>query len=199
MILPKGPKAVPYKDPKALSAKRALRRTEIRANERAWYQRNAERLREKRRLKRLADRQNSPPKPPPDLEKRRAKMRAKGAKRRKNPVYQAKANARSKGWRDGNPDRMRANNKAAKLRSVAEQELLAGRPRPQTCDICGRSDRIIHFDHDHQRGHFRGWICSQDNMALGLVRDDVGLLRKMIAYLERHKTNTSPQLALPGV
>jgi hypothetical protein len=36
-------------------------------------------------------------------------------------------------------------------------------------------------------------------MALGLVKDDVGVLRKMIAYLERHKENTSPQLALPGV
>lgn len=187
---------MPWKDPNVRRAKRAVRRAEIRSNERAWYQLNAERLRVKRRAKRVADRENAPAKPPPDLEKRRDKLRAKWRKRRANPVYQIKANSRSKAWREGNPDKMRINNKAARLRAVAEREILAGRQRPLVCDICGKSGRTIHFDHDHQRGHFRGWICSQDNMALGLVRDDVDLLRKLIAYLERHKTNNSPQLTL---
>jgi hypothetical protein len=190
---------MPWKDPNDRRAKRATRRAEIRGNERAWYQLNAERLRTKRRAQAAAKRKDRPPKPPPDLEKRREKMRAKGRKQRQNPAYRVKASLRSKEWRVGNPEKMRTNNKAAKLRAVAEQEILAGRERPAVCDICGRSDRIINFDHDHQRGHFRGWICNQDNMALGLVKDDVGVLRKMIAYLERHRTNTSPQLALPGV
>jgi len=190
---------MPWKDPNDRRAKRAVRRAEIRANERAWYRLNSERLLEKRRVKAAEARKNRPTKPPPDIEKRREKIRAKGRKRRLNPAYQAKANSRSKAWREGNPDKMRVNNKAAKRRVVAEQEILAGRQRPTVCDICGKSGRTIHFDHDHQRGHFRGWICSQDNMALGLVQDDVGVLRKMIAYLERHKANTSPQLGLPGV
>lgn len=194
---------MPWKDPNVRRAKRAARRTEIRANERAWYQVNAERLRIKRKEQAAEKRKNRPPKPPPDLEKRRARLlekgREKGLKRRKNPVYQAQANARSKAWREVNPDETRTHNKAARGRAFAEKELLAGRPRPLVCDICGKSGRTIHFDHDHQRGHFRGWICSQDNMALGLVGDDVAVLRKMISYLERHKQNTSPQLTLPGV
>jgi hypothetical protein len=188
-----------WKDPNVRRAKRAARRAEIRANERAWYQLNQERVRAKRRAKRAADRENAPPKPPPDLEKRREKMRAKGRKRLQSPTYRAQANLRSKEWRVENPAKTRTNNKAAKLRAVAEQEILAGRTRPLVCDICGKSGRIIHYDHDHQRGHFRGWICSQDNMALGLVGDDVAVLRKMIAYLERHRENTSPQLGLPGL
>jgi hypothetical protein len=190
---------MPWKDPNVRRAKRAARRAEIRGNERAWYQLNAERLRAKRRAQAAERRKDRPPKPPPDLEKRREKIRAKGRKQRQNPAYRAKANVRSMEWRVENPDKMRTNNKAAKLRAVAEQEILAGRGRPAVCDICGKAGRTINFDHDHQRGHFRGWICNQDNMALGLVKDDVGVLRKMIAYLERHKENTSPQLALPGV
>jgi hypothetical protein len=194
---------MPWKDPNARRAKRAVRRTEIRANERAWYQQNREKVLTKRRAKRALDSALRPAKPAPDLEKSRAillmKGREKGQRRRKNPVYQGKANVRSKTWREANPDKTRTNNKAAKRRAFAEKELLAGRPRPLVCDICGRSDRVIHFDHDHGRGHFRGWICGQDNMALGLVRDDVAVLRKMIAYLERHKDNASAQFALPGI
>jgi predicted Zn-dependent protease len=194
---------MPWKDPNARRAKRAVRRTEIRANERAWYQQNRDKVLTKRRAKRALDRAQRPAKPTPDPEERRARLlekgREKGRKQRKNPVYQAKTNARSKAWREVNPDKARTNNKGAKRRAFAEKELLAGRPRPLVCDICGRSDRVIHFDHDHGRGHFRGWICGQDNMALGLVRDDVAVLRKMIAYLERHKDNASAQFALPGI
>jgi hypothetical protein len=118
------------------------------------------------------------------------------AQRAKNGVVIA---ARTNAWKDANPMRVKELAKAAKQRARANQDVLAGRPRPTVCDICGRSDRIINFDHDHQRGHFRGWICNQDNMALGLIGDDVATLRKMIAYLERHRENTAPQLALPGV
>ena len=188
---------MPWKDPNERRAKRAVRRVEIRANERAWYQQNREKVAAKRRAKRDMERAERPTKPPPDLEKRRAKVLEKGRKRLKNPVYQVENRARSKAWREVNSEKTRANNKVSKGRAFAEKELLAGRPRPLVCDICGRSGRVIHFDHDHERGHFRGWICGQDNMALGLVRDDVSLLRKMIAYLERHKNNTSTQLTLP--
>ena len=86
-------------------------------------------------------------------------------------------------------------------RTIARREVLAGRPRPEICDICGGKDgkRPIMFDHCHQHGHFRGWICWRCNIVFGHVGDSVDLLRKMIVYLERHKTNTSPQLGLPGV
>jgi hypothetical protein len=79
------------------------------------------------------------------------------------------------------------------------QEILAGRSKPDCCDVCGATGRRIDWDHSHQRGHFRGWLCNRCNAALGMVNDDVNVLRKLIAYLERSQENTSPQLTFPGV
>ena len=82
-----------------------------------------------------------------------------------------------------------------------EQELLVGEKRPEFCEACGDppGKKALAFDHCHQRGHFRGWLCVNCNRALGYVRDDVNRLRKLIAYLNRHRSNHSPQGTLPGV
>lgn len=77
--------------------------------------------------------------------------------------------------------------------------LLAGRPRPDACDICGRTQKAIVYDHCHKRGHFRGWLCRRCNCVLGMVRDDPRLLAQLIAYLQRTRHNTSPQLTLGGL
>src|SRR3990167_4225882 len=42
------------------------------------------------------------------------------------------------------------------------KEYIAGRKRPEQCEICGALG-IICFDHDHITGKFRGWICSRCN------------------------------------
>lgn len=65
------------------------------------------------------------------------------------------------------------------------RERLAGRPRVELCEICGKTNgkRPLCFDHDHATGEFRGWICHRCNSALGYVRDDVDILDKMIVYL----------------
>lgn len=83
-------------------------------------------------------------------------------------------------------------------RKMAERTILTGRPRPEICDICGgkHPKRPIMFDHCHQHGHFRGWICWRCNIVFGHVGDNADLLRKMIAYLERNRVNNSPQLTL---
>jgi len=62
---------------------------------------------------------------------------------------------------------------------------LAGRPKPEVCEICSRrpDGRGFHFDHDHKTGKFRGWLCGKCNNALGLVDDDIGTLAYMIDYL----------------
>jgi len=52
------------------------------------------------------------------------------------------------------------------------------------CEICGGSTRIA-YDHDHNTGKFRGWLCMKCNTTLGLVGDDVKILKKMISYLEK--------------
>lgn len=54
--------------------------------------------------------------------------------------------------------------------------------RPLSCEICGGKNRVA-YDHNHQTGKFRGWLCMKCNTALGLVNEDVEILKKLIAYL----------------
>lgn len=56
------------------------------------------------------------------------------------------------------------------------------------CGIC-RADSaggkgLWHIDHCHETGRVRGLLCHQCNVGLGNFKDDPGLLRTAIAYLE---------------
>lgn len=70
-------------------------------------------------------------------------------------------------------------------------EALAGRPRPDACEVCGGTNYAGNgrlgvktvFDHDHQTGKFRGWLCDACNTALGLLKDNPDTLRKLADYL----------------
>jgi len=85
-----------------------------------------------------------------------------------------------------------------KANHIKNLELLAIRPKPDFCDICGEGGRIV-FDHCHKRGHFRGWICDRCNRALGAAGDNIRLLRMLVAYLERTKDGQGPQPSIPGL
>jgi hypothetical protein len=65
-------------------------------------------------------------------------------------------------------------------------EKKATRKRPEQCEVCGSIGGIC-FDHDHQTGKFRGWICFRCNSALGLARDSIDLLLKLAEYLKNNK------------
>lgn len=93
--------------------------------------------------------------------------------------------------RRNNPEAQKARNQAFKKRRSAKQESEMGRPRPENCELCGAHGKSplghrfvgIVFDHDHATGKPRGWLCDRCNKVLGLLKDDVVLLAKMIAYL----------------
>ncbi len=55
------------------------------------------------------------------------------------------------------------------------------------CAICSKEEtstkRLLAVDHDHATGEIRGILCHRCNTALGLFRDDVGLLRAAERYL----------------
>jgi hypothetical protein len=65
------------------------------------------------------------------------------------------------------------------------------------CAACGQLETKAHrngtvlrlaVDHDHDTGRVRALLCSRCNYTLGYARDDVAVLRQLIAYLERHST-----------
>lgn len=51
------------------------------------------------------------------------------------------------------------------------------------CKACGAKDGL-HVDHDHSTGKVRGVLCFNCNAILGHARDNVQVLRNLIAYLE---------------
>lgn len=65
---------------------------------------------------------------------------------------------------------------------LKRQEKEAGRKKPEQCEVCGSLGRIC-FDHDHNTGSFRGWICARCNIVLGLVKDNKELLKSLERYL----------------
>ena len=62
------------------------------------------------------------------------------------------------------------------------------------CAICGETaitttfHKRLHVDHDHTTGVVRGILCQHCNRALGMMRENPGLLRAAADYLERHMT-----------
>ena len=98
--------------------------------------------------------------------------------------YLQKAKENSKKWY-ANPEnkiRRKKYNQEWWLLQVKKLEKIAGRPRPKTCEICGDAKTIC-FDHDHETGLFRGWICVRCNTVLGKVEDKQKLLQSLIDYL----------------
>ena len=66
----------------------------------------------------------------------------------------------------------------------------APRIMPDRCEVCGNLGKDfqkgLHYDHNHKTGKFRGWICFKCNVALGMVGDNVEILKKLINYLENN-------------
>jgi hypothetical protein len=84
-------------------------------------------------------------------------------------------------------------------------ERLAGRPRPDGCDICGGPPGglygVMHFDHDHSccpgPSHqscgkcFRGWICYRCNHVLGRTSGNPQLLHALADFVSRLTNDSS--------
>src|SRR3990167_1145705 len=84
--------------------------------------------------------------------------------------YLQNARKKSKEWYSNPENRLRRRqyNKDWWQGRIKELEEIAGRTRPEICEICGAKDTIC-FDHDHNTGKFRGWICKRCNTVLGKV------------------------------
>lgn len=51
------------------------------------------------------------------------------------------------------------------------------------CMLCGREDRRLVIDHNHQTGKIRGVLCDRCNVAIGSLGDNVAGLNRAIEYL----------------
>jgi hypothetical protein len=101
--------------------------------------------------------------------------------------------ARSKAWREANPERQQAHSRRhhlwRKFGMTLEDydQMLAS--QNGRCAICATTDTApwscFTVDHDHKTGAVRALLCQKCNTSIGHAGDDVERLRKAVAYLER--------------
>lgn len=53
----------------------------------------------------------------------------------------------------------------------------------ELCALCNKKRKLL-IDHCHKTGKVRGLLCYACNTALGMFKDDVGLLFKAVEYLK---------------
>lgn len=75
-------------------------------------------------------------------------------------------------------------------KSVEYRRKLIISTMPDKCEVCAipssEFKKGLCYDHDHQTGKFRGWLCSRCNVALGMTRDRIDVLEKLILYLKKN-------------
>lgn len=98
----------------------------------------------------------------------------------------------AKEWRENNKERVSANRKhtSKKYRiekeyGITYEEYSKCMNTSDVCEICGTTERLC-YDHDHQTNKFRGVLCSNCNSGVGLLGDNLDIIRKAEEYLRRH-------------
>lgn len=71
--------------------------------------------------------------------------------------------------------------------SLADYEAMAA-AQQNGCAICGRhadvcAHKKLHVDHNHDTGRVRALLCPQCNTLIGLAKESVELLEKVVQYL----------------
>jgi hypothetical protein len=77
-----------------------------------------------------------------------------------------------------------------RLFGVSYQELLVMKEdQDYKCGICGiheeNTTKKLAVDHDHKTNRVRGYLCNNCNRGIGLLKDDVEVMKRAIVYLER--------------
>lgn len=132
-----------------------------------------------------------------------ARQSQKRRRKRYRQKYPEKGAERCKQWRDANKDKAKAYAKERyaqgfnrerkpetlaryEARVEAALEAAAGRPRATQCDICRRVGKT-QFDHDHETGLFRGWLCGSCNKTIERGLSRRGYVQAIVEYLENHE------------
>lgn len=149
------------------------------AAQRAYYQRNKERLiqrtKERYALKRNAILSQQ--------KERYAEFRKEILKKNKE-------------WRDKNPDKIALYYRKKHLGTMygitiddfeAMWGVQKGRCANYKCDeILSRENNGHAIDHSHKTGKVRAILCRSCNVSLGLMKDDVNKISGLISYIERY-------------
>lgn len=103
--------------------------------------------------------------------------------RERGSANRDRMNAKARAWAAKNPAKRLATKR--KYLYGVEPAVVLARMNAQggICKICQVAP-AKEMDHDHKTGKPRGILCGNCNRGLGLFRDDSGLLRRAVEYLE---------------
>lgn len=90
-----------------------------------------------------------------------------------------------------NVDHNRAKNLRRNYGLTVEQYDSMYRSQNGVCAICSKVNvigRRLAVDHNHATGQVRQLLCHNCNSAIGHAKESVEILKKTIAYLEKHQT-----------
>lgn len=127
------------------------------------------------------------------------------AKKRKGlqPKCRECSNRHNREWYAANREARRVHDRAYNLRKAYGLTLEAfdqlwSRAEGR-CETCGgqlRPGRNGHaVDHDHSTGEVRGLLCPSCNLAIGKMRDDPAIARRIASYLERFRRSAEGENA----
>jgi len=73
-----------------------------------------------------------------------------------------------------------------------EEALLFHERTKQACELCSKpwdqsERRRFNIDHNHQTNTVRGVLCDNCNYAVGHLKDNLGLARQLVSYLEKYE------------
>lgn len=114
---------------------------------------------------------------------------------RKNPEIREKRNKYTYRWKEKNKDKVQITQKKWFLKKLygltLDQYNEMFNSQCGACSICGKHQSLLEkslsVDHDHNSGKIRSLLCSNCNTAIGLLDEDVGLLKKVVDYLNKHR------------
>ena len=67
------------------------------------------------------------------------------------------------------------------------------------CQLCGKHENPLHFDHCHATGLYRGALCKQCNVALGKLGDQLDLvIERLKSYKNQFEERSVTPQSLPA-
>jgi hypothetical protein len=93
----------------------------------------------------------------------------------------------SRAWGARNREKQRESVRTSRMRTLLAK-FNPSRPMPEHCELCGcaqtdRRKKELCLDHAHGTTLFRGWLCSNCNAGIGLLKDNPVLLERAADYV----------------
>lgn len=104
--------------------------------------------------------------------------------------HREKIKQQAKIWRTKHPKKLRAYTLKRHYRITNKQYHQLLKRQNNHCAICKklpRKRKHLGVDHDHKTGKIRGLLCENCNKALGMLYEDIKILKQTIKYLQYWK------------